>query len=68
MMVTGDGGLPVRFGRPTMKKKRVLFFLAIMVTGEGGLPIGFAVAFSFFFFFFFSGFVFCFHLKFVRFS
>jgi hypothetical protein len=37
----------------------VFFFLAIMVTGEGVLPVGFAAA---------SGFVFCFHLKFVHFS
>ena len=26
MMVMGDGGLPVGFGRPAMKKKQVLFF------------------------------------------
>jgi hypothetical protein len=37
MMVTGDGGLPVGFGRPAMK-----------MTGEGGLL---AAAFSIFFWF-----------------
>jgi hypothetical protein len=48
MMVTGDGGLPVGFGRLAMKKKQVFFFLAMMMIGEGGLL---AAAFSIFFWF-----------------